>query len=105
MIELKPLQGQVKDLVEDLRGQVAALDELRSSLTEEYAEARRAGADGGTFETLAGGRARPGGGGLGAGLRVRAVLRGQRAGRDSCGSAARRRSRRWNGRCRTGRHI
>ena len=51
VIELKALQGQVKNLVEDLRGQVAVAGELLSSLREEYAGAKRAGRVGASFES------------------------------------------------------
>ncbi|MEV6557972.1 BREX-2 system adenine-specific DNA-methyltransferase PglX [Nocardia sp. NPDC051756] len=51
MIELKALQGQVKNLVEDLRTQVAAKDDLRTELRQEYADARSAERIGVTFET------------------------------------------------------
>ena len=51
MIELKALQAQVRHLVDDLRGQVDAGGELRSTLEGEYAEARSADRTGGTFET------------------------------------------------------
>jgi hypothetical protein len=51
MIELKPLQNQVKDLVVDLRAQVAADEGLRSSLRGEYDGAARAKRVGATFET------------------------------------------------------
>jgi hypothetical protein len=51
MIELKALQGQVKALVEDLRGQVAADPGLRSALVKEYEDARAAQRTGGSFES------------------------------------------------------
>jgi hypothetical protein len=51
MIELKALQGQVKALVEDLRGQVAADPELRSGLVKEYEDAKAGQRTGGTFES------------------------------------------------------
>jgi hypothetical protein len=51
MIELKALQGQVKDLVDDLRQVVAANDELRSSLDSEWNAARKAQRTAGTFES------------------------------------------------------
>ncbi|MEV4638089.1 BREX-2 system adenine-specific DNA-methyltransferase PglX [Actinoplanes sp. NPDC049548] len=51
MIELKALQGQVKDLVDDLRHVVAANDELRSSLQSEWKAARAAQRTAGTFES------------------------------------------------------
>ncbi|RDI60274.1 BREX-2 system adenine-specific DNA-methyltransferase PglX [Nocardia pseudobrasiliensis] len=51
MIELKALQGQVKNLVEDLRMQVAAKDDLRAELRHEYADAKSADRVGVTFET------------------------------------------------------
>ena len=50
MIELKALQGQVRALVDDLRAQVTAGGELRTSLDKEYAEAKAASRTGGTFE-------------------------------------------------------
>ena len=50
-LDLKALQGQVKKLVDDLRGQVAVVDGLRSSLHEEYAGAKAAGRVGTTFES------------------------------------------------------
>ncbi|MDT5025273.1 MAG: hypothetical protein QOE61_1699, partial [Micromonosporaceae bacterium] len=51
MIELKALQAQVRNLVDDLRGQVAGGAELRSTLEAEYAKAKSAERTGGTFET------------------------------------------------------
>ncbi|MFG2042148.1 BREX-2 system adenine-specific DNA-methyltransferase PglX [Dactylosporangium sp. NPDC048998] len=51
MIELKPLQTQVKHLVDDLRGQVASDSDLRSQLSKEHSEAKGAERTGGTFET------------------------------------------------------
>ncbi|MEV7624492.1 BREX-2 system adenine-specific DNA-methyltransferase PglX [Actinoplanes sp. NPDC089786] len=53
MIELKPLQNQVKSLVGDLRGQVAADDyaDLRASLEVEHEAAKEARRTAGTFET------------------------------------------------------
>jgi hypothetical protein len=51
MIELKALQGQVRDLVDDLRDVVAANEELRSSLTSEWNAAKKARRTAGTFET------------------------------------------------------
>jgi hypothetical protein len=51
MIELKALQGQVRALVEDLRGQVAADPELRSALVKEYEDAKAGQRTGGTFES------------------------------------------------------
>jgi hypothetical protein len=51
MIELKALQGQVKALVEDLRGQVAADEGLRSKLVKEYDDAKDGQRTGGTFES------------------------------------------------------
>jgi len=50
LIELKALQGQVKSLVQDLRGQVAAAQGLRAELQKEYDEARAAQRTGGTLE-------------------------------------------------------
>jgi len=49
VIELKALQGQVKNLVDDLRGQVVATG-LDPKLRKEYAEARSAERTGGTYE-------------------------------------------------------
>ncbi|MDG6109622.1 BREX-2 system adenine-specific DNA-methyltransferase PglX [Dactylosporangium aurantiacum] len=51
MIELKPLQAQVKLLVDDLRGQVASDSDLHSRLSKEHSEAKGAKRTGGTFET------------------------------------------------------
>jgi hypothetical protein len=51
MIELKALQGQVKALVEDLRGQVPADAELMSKLHKEYADAKAGQRTGGTVES------------------------------------------------------
>jgi hypothetical protein len=51
MIELKALQGQVKALVEDLRGRVAADEGLRSKLVKEYDDAKDGQRTGGTFES------------------------------------------------------
>ncbi|MFC4020356.1 BREX-2 system adenine-specific DNA-methyltransferase PglX, partial [Micromonospora sp. GCM10011542] len=51
MIELKALQGQVKTLVEDLRGQVAEASRLRAELRQEYAQAKAAERVGASFET------------------------------------------------------
>ncbi|GAA2591851.1 BREX-2 system adenine-specific DNA-methyltransferase PglX [Dactylosporangium fulvum] len=51
MIELKPLQTQVKHLVDDLRGQVTSDSDLRSRLLKEHSEAKGAERTGGTFET------------------------------------------------------
>ncbi|BFU45756.1 BREX-2 system adenine-specific DNA-methyltransferase PglX [Krasilnikovia sp. MM14-A1004] len=51
MIELKALQGQVKALAEDLRGQITAEVELRAELHKEYDDAHAAQRTGGTFET------------------------------------------------------
>lgn len=51
MIPLRPLQNQVKRLVDDLRGQVASHDDLRAALLAEYGDARAAQRTGGTFET------------------------------------------------------
>jgi hypothetical protein len=51
MIELEALQGQVKALVEDLRGQVAADAELHSRLVKEYEDAKDGQRTGGTFES------------------------------------------------------
>ena len=50
MIELKPLQGQVRALVYDLRRQVTESGALREKLRSEYAEARAAERTGATFE-------------------------------------------------------
>lgn len=50
-IDPKALQGQVKYLVEDLRGQVAATAGLRSALLQEYAKAKEAQRTAGTFES------------------------------------------------------
>ncbi|MFC4020357.1 BREX-2 system adenine-specific DNA-methyltransferase PglX, partial [Micromonospora sp. GCM10011542] len=50
MIELKALQAQVKNLVEDLRGQVAEAPVLRAELRQEYAQAQAAERVGGSFE-------------------------------------------------------
>ncbi|HEX5542363.1 MAG TPA: BREX-2 system adenine-specific DNA-methyltransferase PglX [Micromonospora sp.] len=50
MLELKALQGQIKILVEDLRGQVAATPKLRAELRQEHAEAVEASRTGGSFE-------------------------------------------------------
>lgn len=51
MIALKPLQQQVKHLVDDLRSVVASNSELRAELREEHHDAERAERTGGTFET------------------------------------------------------
>ncbi|GAA0398826.1 BREX-2 system adenine-specific DNA-methyltransferase PglX [Micromonospora gifhornensis] len=51
MIELKALQAQVKNLVEDLRGQVAETPGLRAELRQEYARAQAAERVGVSFET------------------------------------------------------
>ena len=51
MIPLKALQGQVTFLVDDLRSQVAADEALRSDLTLEYDQARKAQRTAGTFES------------------------------------------------------
>ncbi|TWG13610.1 hypothetical protein FHX75_13657 [Micromonospora palomenae] len=51
MIELKALQAQVKNLVEDLRKQVAEASELRAELRQEHAKAQAAERVGASFET------------------------------------------------------
>ncbi|MFF5217619.1 BREX-2 system adenine-specific DNA-methyltransferase PglX [Micromonospora sp. NPDC000442] len=51
MIELKALQAQVRDLVEDLRGQVAQTPGLRAELRQEWAAAQAAERVGASFET------------------------------------------------------
>jgi hypothetical protein len=53
MIELKPLQNQVRSLVDDLRAQVAADDQadLLASLKAEHEAAKEARRTAGTFET------------------------------------------------------
>src|SRR6476660_370536 len=51
MIELKALQGQVKNLVDDLRRQVPANAELTADLRREYAQAKAARRTGGTYES------------------------------------------------------
>jgi hypothetical protein len=51
MIELKALQGLVKALVEDLRGQVSADVGLRSKLVKEYDDAKEGQRTGGTLES------------------------------------------------------
>src|SRR2546423_585983 len=50
VLDLKALQGQVKSLVVDLRGQVTVVDGLRPSLMTEYEAAKRAGRVGASFE-------------------------------------------------------
>lgn len=51
MIELKALQAQVRNLVDDLRRQVAEAPALRAELRQEYAQAQAAERVGGSFET------------------------------------------------------
>jgi hypothetical protein len=51
VIGLKELQGQVRYLVDDLRGQVAGNPELRAELRQEHLEAQRAERTAGTFES------------------------------------------------------
>ncbi|SIR90405.1 BREX-2 system adenine-specific DNA-methyltransferase PglX [Micromonospora avicenniae] len=51
MIELKALQAQVKNLVDDLRRQVAEAPDLRAELRQEHARAQAAERVGASFET------------------------------------------------------
>ncbi|MBQ1009914.1 BREX-2 system adenine-specific DNA-methyltransferase PglX [Micromonospora sp. M51] len=51
MIELKALQAQVRNLVDDLRRQVAEAPALRAELRQEHAQAQAAERVGGSFET------------------------------------------------------
>ncbi|OZV83108.1 SAM-dependent methyltransferase [Micromonospora echinospora] len=51
MIELKALQGQVRNLAEDLRSQVAAMPGLRAELRQEHEKAQKAERVAGTFES------------------------------------------------------
>ncbi|MFY1669218.1 BREX-2 system adenine-specific DNA-methyltransferase PglX [Plantactinospora sp. WMMB334] len=51
MIELRALQGQVRNLVDDLRKQVAGAPELRAELRAEHGKAKDAQRTAGTFET------------------------------------------------------